>query len=304
MSIKLFYLGFDLVWPDFKKDNLFFKLLKPEDRVVSKLEDSNVVIIGCSLTFNEFNNLLVYKGIRILYISEPLYNIEFCLFSRLAHQCMLYDYIFGCINNDISNNKFKYPLYMASFENMENMELTKAKPKLNFINDKKYCCLISRHDGGNTRTSLYHIMNKFGHIECPSILFNNCPNKYLNEVGIVKYTSDFVFNLCCENSYYNHRGYVTEKLMNCCLAGAIPVYIGHLDEIDKKIFNLDRIIIPNLKNTLEFIRQINTLVSDINELKKFYNQNVFMDTAVDTLKDLQENPKRLITEIRTQLKEL
>jgi hypothetical protein len=147
-------------------------------------------------------------------------------------------------------------------------------------------------------------MNKFGHIECPSILFNNCPNKYLNEVGIVKYTSDFVFNLCCENSYYNHRGYVTEKLMNCCLAGAIPVYIGHLDEIDKKIFNLDRIIIPNLKNTLEFIRQINTLVSDINELKKFYNQNVFMDTAVDTLKDLQENPKRLITEIRTQLKEL
>jgi hypothetical protein len=300
MSIKLFYLGFDIVWPEFLNSNLFEKLLGPSDQVVSTLEDSNVVIIGCSLQFYEFNSLLSYKGLRIIYMTEPIFNSDNFLFTRLAYESKMYDYLFGCVNNDIVNYKYKYPLYMNSFETEIDIKL--PEQDLKTIDGKKYCCLISRHDFGKIRIPIYDIMKNYGPIECPSILLNNCSNEYLNEVGNVKYISDFVFNICCENFEFSYNGYITEKLMNCCLAGAIPIYIGSLDEIDKKIFNTERIITVDFKNPLHFIYKLTILVTNKEIIERFYNQKIFLDTAIETLKDLKENPKRLLEAIRKQLK--
>ena len=45
-------------------------------------------------------------------------------------------------------------------------------------------------------------------------------------------------------------GYVTEKIMDCCISGCIPIYCGKLDNIDKNIFNIKRILFYESDNEL------------------------------------------------------
>ena len=77
----------------------------------------------------------------------------------------------------------------------------------------------------------------------------------------------FKFNICPENYSTSIKGYITmnlskqswdkelfsgtlveentEKIMNCCLVGAIPIYFGSFNDIYSKIFNKNRILFYN-----------------------------------------------------------
>ena len=54
-----------------------------------------------------------------------------------------------------------------------------------------------------------------------------------------------------DNDTYN--GYITEKLMDCCLGGAIPIYAGWFDEYDAQIFNKTELyfIIPRMNHPMK-----------------------------------------------------
>lgn len=99
-----------------------------------------------------------------------------------------------------------------------------------------------------------------------------------------EYIKQFVFNLCPENSF--HDGYTTEKLLDSCICGCIPIYWG--DPNIETIFNTNRMLIiseedvvnRNFQNTINKVLQ---LLNDKILLKRFYEQPIFTNNAIDII---------------------
>ena len=251
----------------------------------------DILIIGSFVSENEYNIIKKIKCYKILYISEPIeffYNFTYKLYLENE-----YNMIYGCIDNNILNNKYKFPLYLDYFNYNSNIfEITNNYVKNCNINDKNFCCLINRHDKLNTRTLIYNKLTLISLINCPSDLFNNCSNEELNSIGNIEYIKKFKFNICPENCKTNINGYITEKLLNSCLGGAIPIYYGWFDEIDEKIFNKNRILFydPNNEDSINKIyNKILYFSNNYEEFNNFYRQNIFKETAYDTIKLLENN---------------
>lgn len=240
-----------------------------------------------------------YKN--ILFITEPIQHFnkegdryEYPYKGIIKNK---FDIIFGCVNHDPKNGRFKFPLYLFEnkfdFKNSEQfIQINNEVLKMNVVSlkEKHFCTLINGWDPANVRTCIYNKMRKITDINCPGKLFNNCPNTELNRIGKAKYINKFLFNICSENyDYGNVDGYITEKLMDCCLSGAIPVYAGWLDEYDEKIFNKDRIIFYNSQdeNSIESAyTKVKELIEDETKLLQYYQQPVFCETAYETIQML------------------
>jgi len=263
--------------------------------------NKKILIIGPHIK-NDHLNIIndPYFDIKILVIFEPiknnLSNYQLCL--TIVNNINLYKLnIFGSVNHNILEKKFKYPLYLIQwgFDYNQYNQFLKAN---NYIKDcnleeKKFCCLINRWDPENHRTKIYNKLITIDKIFCPSVLLNNCSNDELNNIGKSNYINKFLFNICSEN-YDNNNidGYITEKLMDCCLGCAIPIYAGWFDEYDEKIFNKNRIIFYNSNNNESindvFIK-VKELIDNKEKLLNFYRQPIFCDTAFDTIQKLKND---------------
>ena len=184
-------------------------------------------------------------------------------------------------------------IFQIIFQNI-NIDINKYIENITFEEflNKEFCCLINRHDNNKTRSNIYHSLKNIGFITCPSKLFNNCSNDILNKIGNVTYIRQFLFNICPENCLTSVKGYITEKLLNCCLAGAIPIYCGYFDDIDAKIFNKSRILFydPYDNNSIKNVHdKIYNLINNNNQLIEFYQQDIFCDTAYETIMNLENN---------------
>lgn len=250
---------------------------------------------------NKYKYIKNYQGEKGLYITEPIKNLS----SINDHYYWVYklyienqfDYIFGCIENN-NLNYIKYPLYLNENNfNVKNKEIyneiNNCVNSINIekLNKKKFCCLINSWDTNQkTRTIMFEKLSNIGQIDCPGKLFNNCSNKELNRIGKNNYIKDYIFNICSENFDNNNiSGYITEKLMDCCLGGAIPIYCGWLDNIDLNIFNKNRIIFYNSKDeksVTDAYNKIKELMNNYDNLCIFYNQPVFNENAYKTITDL------------------
>jgi hypothetical protein len=91
--------------------------------------------------------------------------------------------------------------------------------------------------------------------------------------------------------------------MNACLGGAIPIYYGELDEIDRRIFNADRIIFVDPSNLISLYNTVKELVNDPIKLMDFYSQDVFMHDAYEVMTvDMHGAMMRMMDEIRSKLR--
>ena len=266
-------------WDDFCYDSNFLTSYFKNHHYTKNYNEADILIVGSFVGKTEYSNIKKLKCRKILYISEPIQFFYPYTFELLKENifCM----VFGCINKDLKNSRIKLPLYMTYFD---------YKNKNNFVNNAtplKDCCLINNHDKFGTRTAIYSLLKNSMSIECPSKLFNNCSNEELNRIGNVEYIKQFKFNICAENTRTIVPGYITEKLLNCCLGGAIPIYYGYFDEIDEKIFNKNRILFYDKDNILEIRNKIVYLLENPEAFKAFYNQQPFCDTAYDTLLSLE-----------------
>lgn len=258
----------------------------------SIIDDNIDFLISGSFINNENYDIIKNKQcIKILYITEPIeinspYNLCYDLYKN-----NIFNIIIGCVENNI--NFIKYPLYI-------NYVINSEKNIFNNINnyvkecsiDKKFCTLINTHDTWNTRIPIYNKLINIGNIVCPSKLLNNCSNEELNNIGNTEYIKKFLFNICSENTLTSINGYITEKLINCCLGGAIPIYCGWIDEIDEKIFNRNRILFyePNNEESIDNIyNKVKELIEDNNKLNDFYKMNIFMESAYDTCQFIHTN---------------
>jgi hypothetical protein len=286
-------------WEDFgDKDNYITYLLRINNINYKVVEDNiDYLFVGCFIhTEHELNIIKSYpsKIIKILFITEPIekfYPYAFRLFNE-----NIFDYIFGSIYNKFDNNKqiyYKLPFYIMYYDyknaniynDINNFILNQD------ISSKKNICLINSHDRHNSRTSIYNsLVSKGLHIICPGKLFNNASNEELNSIGKQEYLKRFIFNICPENTKTVPNGYITEKLLECCKSGCIPIYCGSFDDIDEKIFNKDRIIFFDYESEESINNCSSKIIEFLNDkekLEKFYKQPSFVDTAYNTLMELE-----------------
>ena len=281
-------------------DNYITYLLRINNICYEVVEDNiDYLFIGCFIHSDDHVNIIKSyppKTKKILYISEAIeifYPYTFKLYNE-----NIFDYIFGSIYNKFENEKqihFKLPFYIMYFD----------YKNTNFYNDvnnlvlkqditiKKDICLINSHDIKNSRKPIYNLFVNYGvHIVCPGKLFNNASNEELNLIGKEEYLKRFIFNICPENTKTLPNGYITEKLLECCKSGCIPIYCGSFDNIDEKIFNKNRILFYDYEveeSITNCCIKVKELLNDKNKLEIFYRQPPFMDTAYNTLMELENS---------------
>jgi len=301
MPIKLSYIGFS--WdPNFIKDKIIAKFLTEDDSIATDIIETNVLIIGSTLMEEEYEIIKNYKGLQILFLSEPISKLEACQITNEMFEKNQYNLVMGCINNNFEKNWIKYPIYKYNYSHGENIfnEVNEYIKTCN-INDKKICFMANRHDWGNTRVPIHNLISQFAFIDCPGNLLNNCSNEEINSIGNVEYAKKYLFNICSENFGISHPGYITEKIMNACLGGAIPIYFGKLDNVDEKIFNCNRILFLNYENTNEIAEKVKRLIINRKELDQFYRQPVFMETAYESIIEMDVTMMNMFNLIRASV---
>ena len=290
---------------DHRKEGTFedFKLFFEKNLDVTK----NILIIGPHIKKSHMKIIRRPEYLhKILVIFEPIKN--FPKYYKFSYDLITNHHqittnkikLFGSVQHDLDANltSFKFPLYLLQWsfdcDNKTQFEIVNSyvnNMDLETLEKKRFSCLITKWDPIGHRTKVHNLLSRLGKVECPSKLFNNCSNEELNKIGKKEYLKKYTFNICPENFDVNtHPGYITEKLMDACLGGAIPIYAGWSDEYDSKIFNKNRIIFykssdENSFNTM--FDKIKELVENKNKLLEFYKQPVFCKTAFDTIQQLK-----------------
>ena len=303
LTIRIKYIGFDGGNPGFKNTDVVTQFFKEGDMVVENIHDANVLIVGNFIRPNEMQQIMGFTKCIVLYVAEPILMFQMCYYSGELYKRSQFHYLFGCVDNK-PFSRVKFPLYYTSFNHSPDVfDKTNTYVKSCDPTKKQFATLMSRHDAGNIRDPIHRILTKLGHIACPGPLFNNCSNEELNRIGNPEYIKRFIFNICPENFGASHPGYITEKLMNACLGGAIPIYYGELDDIDRRIFNADRIVVVDPSNLISLYKTVKELVNDPVKLVDFYRQDVFMPDAYEVMNvDMHGAMTRMMDEIRYKLR--
>ena len=290
--------------------NLYSReILKKFEYVKNKNDESiDIFLIGSFIKEDDYIFIKNLKNkIKLMWLSEPIiYHFKYPF--KLIKENKI-DYIYGCVMDNKKNNRFKLPLYINYYKGWEQENYYSVK-YFNDLNNNKiekeelikkdFCTLIARHDNWNTRKNIYNKLINIDKITCPSQLLNNFDNEKMNEIGKKDFLKNYIFNLCPENSKYNFPGYITEKLMDCCVSGCIPIYCGKLDENDKKVFNMDRIIFYESDNESSLYKcysKVKELYEDKDKLLEFYNQDIFNEKSSEEVNRLINNFKNFIKTI-------
>jgi len=290
--------------------NLYSReILKKFEYVKNKNDESiDIFLIGSFIKEDDYIFIKNLKNkIKLMWLSEPIiYHFKYPF--KLIKENKI-DYIYGCVMDNKKNNRFKLPLYINYYKGWEQenyysvkyfKDLNNNKIEKEELIKKEFCTLIARHDNWNTRKNIYNKLINIDKITCPSQLLNNFDNEKMNEIGKKDFLKNYIFNLCPENSKYNFPGYITEKLMDCCVSGCIPIYCGKLDENDKKVFNMDRIIFYESDNESSLYKcysKVKELYEDKDKLLEFYNQDIFNEKSSEEVNRLINNFKNFIKTI-------
>jgi len=293
------YIKFISWWNGFDPlNNLYKKNLFTDYEIDS--QKYQILCIGSFISEKDYHYILESTAKKILFITEPLSYMSQFKYTYLLYTSNHCDIVSGCIENNFDLNHLKFPLYMNYFnyKNPSFLSINQKVHSISSLDQKKFCCLVNRHDIGNTRTCLYLLLNTIEKIDCPSKLFNNMSNELLNQIGNIQFYEKYIFQLCPENFKCNtFKGYITEKLLLCCLGGAIPIYQGHFDMIDASIFNENRIIFYDpisIDSLLRTKSKINYLMNNPTELLSFYQQSIFKEDAYQQLRNLEDIFKQTI----------
>lgn len=270
----------------------------------SIFETANVVICGSFYSDDYVKSLIAkYSYKIILFITEPIQINNTFLYELLRDNW--FRAIIGCINNDI--NKIKYPLYNMyagdsnNFGNfIDNSNRYIDSVTFDELCNKQFCWLINSHDSGNSRKCIYDALLGAGHITCPGKFLNNYNNEDFEKEGRESFQKRFIFGICPENYVTDLEGYVSEKLYFACIYGNIPIYYGKLDDIDKSIFNVNRILIYDPRDTESInnvANKVMELMSDKQMLFNFYKQHAFTENAIDVIINMENHFLNRTTEI-------
>ena len=295
MKVKVDFQNF---WKNFEEKfdgglkRSLIKLLE-EDDIEFILDKENPDIIF----FSVFSPIKYQgKALKVGYVTEPMSWFK-QMHEKISEK--YFDMIVGCVPN-IKSKFVKLPLYL-SVSNPREFNLEKINNINNFIKNQeikidnnnkstcmakrynlKFCSLINSHDKFNSRLPILKKLENISFIDCPGKLNHNVKSFDDDGISKVDYLKGFIFNICPENTH-GHDGYITEKIIQCCESGCIPIYAGtNFDDLDKRFFNTDRIIRydPNNEKSLnDAYLKVKNLIENPDELIKFYRQDAIHHDA-------------------------
>jgi hypothetical protein len=153
-----------------------------------------------------------------------------------------------------------------------------------------FASMIASADLYGLRCKLLRAMAENGiRVDCPGNVGRNVEPIGRTWADKIEFMRHRAINLCPENTY--GPGYVTEKLMQCVMAGAIPVYSGDV-KYASSIFDLGRVIAfdmddPNGEQNVASI--VKDLLSDPDRLDAMLNAPAFRPDAERRIRKLRDD---------------
>lgn len=182
-----------------------------------------------------------------------------------------------------------YPFYVWSFsERFHNfprdlLEMT-AVPSSDQLRQKRFCAFMYRHDVGHRNTFFRKLSTEYKRVDALGQCCNNTPeasnDRNVYQPGVVTYNDlavkkyhNYKFVIAIENTV-GLQGYITEKLVNPMLAGAIPIYWGAPDVVEH--FNENSFINVNTLGIEGAIREIMRLDEDDEAYRQMIGEKWFV----------------------------
>ncbi len=203
-------IAFDDWWQGFNlKENFITRFLDGNIEYSITDNPDKADFLFCSI---EKINCFKYKCPRILFTGEnysPNFNF--------------YDYAIGFDHMIFGDRYFRYPLYVACYEDackkIENRKRIDVK-----LADRDFCSfVVSNSSAEEYRVKLFDKLSEYKKV--------SSGGRYKNNIGLpngvddkICFLSKYKFNIACEN--ISHSGYCTEKIVEAFAAGTIPVYWG------------------------------------------------------------------------------
>ena len=268
-------LYFSDFYPGFNPDKNFFldcfHYLFGDISIVNNPDSSDLNIVSIfgdshrSIINNYPNKTLLWLGENI---RPNIYNPKYSL------SCDLYDY---------GSTNIRLPLWYLEIDWFDrgtglfskqaiydNCVLPGNAVPSDFIN-KDFCIAIFNNPEG-LRMSMLNSLNSIAPVTCYGKPFGNWFPTFDSYSAKIEKMSNFVFNLCPENSYF--PGYYTEKVIHSKMSGSIPLYMADpLVSIDFRPASF--INIYDFSTSLSFEKFIRTLYKDKASLSLLANQPLF-----------------------------
>lgn len=233
--------------------------------------------------------------VRVLFMHEVPSNVN----VRNNTICEYVNYFIGSAGTTLPRDqglqRVRYPYW--ALDSYQLRELTNQHPTMEGRVNR--AVFIARNPDNGRRMALLHNIRKSTGLKviCPGEVGHNAPRIKVGSYAKREYIKGFVFNVCPENSDY--PGYVTEKLLEACTMGCIPIYWGN--SLEPGIINPARVIqckSPTLLGA-EAVGTINRLIESPEALLEFFDQPVFLPTAQATLAKIEDRLDNAIREMAT-----
>ena len=232
---------------------------------------------------------LAFKLIPFKILTFPLFEIKF-----RENQNILLN---NKIHKIITTNKVKREnvLSLPFFMTMGGEVINKIKNKKVNKTKKKFCAFIVSNFNSYERIDFFKRLSKYKKVDSYGRVFRNCeyPKEIIKKYGggyainpiIYK---DYKFVICFENSFVDE--YITEKLLNAMLGGAIPIYRGAPNV--GKYFNTKSFINydDHEKSYKKMIEKIIELDNDEEKYEQFLKQSWM---TKQNIKNVEKKEKEL-----------
>ncbi len=241
--------------------SFFLDILKEKYQIIEVEEQPDIVFYSCF----GLKHLKRKNCVKVLICQEnviPDFN-----------EC---DYAISCAPISFGKRHFYLPPYLATHLS----KTTVAPPApATAAARRKFCSFIYSQDnsgaGSMLRKEFCEQLMKYKNVDCPGKILHNIDIPDLSarfsdnwNQSKIEFLSNYKFNIAFENSY--SEGYVTEKLMDCFLAGTIPIYWGGYH---------DNLKVP--KESMIFV----------NEYDDF-------DSVIAAIRELDENDELYLSKLR------
>jgi len=259
---KVIKINFTDFWKGFDKENNYFVKLLSQQYEVRISDEPDVIIYSCY-----GYEYLKYKCIRVCFISEN---------QRPDFSGCDYALSFD-INNDPRH--YRLPLYRLYIDLWgQDLDALSRKRREEIREEwkakKKFCCMLVSNGKSKKRIDFFHKLSRVKQVDSGGRYLNNIGRSVDNKLEFIK---DYKFVFAFENS--SHPGYVTEKIIEPCFVGSIPIYWGN-KEIERD-FNPRRFInYHDFKSEEELIQRIMEIDGDDELAMEIISQPIFRDNVL------------------------
>jgi alpha(1,3/1,4) fucosyltransferase len=223
------------------------------------------------------------KAVKIFYTGE----------AWLPSDISVYDLVLA-FNFIDSPNYVRFPFYnwryniTPEINNRGTLDLSHKKYFACFLHsdcNEGYHWNGNRFDGVVARDHTFQILSKYKEVKSGGQCFNNI-GKNIEEKDTKSWLSNCKFVITGENTSFN--GYITEKVFNAYVAGAIPIYFGDksvINDLNKKAI----VWIPDYDDDslVEYIKKLDqndTLYTEKWNEPIITNTDVYIDSVREKMK--------------------